>query len=226
MSAKKMTKKQICDAAVGMYLDNPSRFSLSAVANQLEISRSQIYQNFPTRNAVLRFFYQDCFEQYLKQTDEMEDYQDFTLEEKLSHMVYTHFELFQREKEFVEDTFKDLIAKASAKSKFQQMLEDRIDLLLSQSHGDASLLQGPYLSQFIVKELFYLFRFWLQDESDEAEQTMELTDKLISFASEVLGSQIFSKGIDLGRTLWDQDLIRFKPQSLNILARALMQRYS
>ena len=94
-----------------------------------------------------------CFEQYLKQTDELEDYQDFTLEEKLSHMVYTHFELFQREKEFVEDTFKDLIAKASAKSKFQQMLEDRIDLLLSQSHGDASLLQGPYLSQFIVKEL-------------------------------------------------------------------------
>ena len=141
-------------------------------------------------------------------------------------MVYTHFELFQHEKEFVEDTFKDLIAKASAKSKFQQMLEDRIELLLSQSHGDASLLQGPYLSQFIVKELFYLFRFWLQDESDDAEQTMELTDKLISFASEILGSQIFSKGIDLGRTLWDQDLIRFKPQGLNILARALMQRYS
>ena len=40
------------------------------------------------------------------------------------------------------------------------------------------------------------------------------------------GSQIFSKGIDLGRTLWDQDLIRFKPQGLNILAKALMQRYS
>mgnify|MGYP003319061160 CR=1 FL=1 len=94
MSAKKMTKKQICDAAVGMYLDNPSRFSLSTVANQLEIPRSQIYQNFPTKNAVLRFFYQDCFEQYLKQTEELEDYQDFTLEEKLSHMVYTHFELF------------------------------------------------------------------------------------------------------------------------------------
>ena len=63
---KKMTKKQICDAAVGMYLDNPSRFSLSAVANQLEIPRSQIYQNFPTKNAVLRFFYQDCFEQYFE----------------------------------------------------------------------------------------------------------------------------------------------------------------
>ena len=95
-----MTKKQICDAAIGMYLDNSSRFSLSAVASQLEISRSQIYQNFPTKNAVLRFFYQDCFEQYMKQTNEMEDYQDFTLEEKLSHMVYTHFELFQHEKEF------------------------------------------------------------------------------------------------------------------------------
>ena len=118
MSAKKITKKQICDAAVVMYLDSPSRFSLSAVASRLEIPRSQIYQNFTTKNSVLRFFYQDCFEQYLKQTEELEDYQDFTLEEKLSHMVYTHFELFQHEKEFVEDTFKDLIAKTSAKSKF------------------------------------------------------------------------------------------------------------
>ena len=65
MSVKKITKKQTCDAAIGMYLDNPSRFSLSAVANQLEIPRSQIYQYFPTKNTVLRFFYQDCFEQYL-----------------------------------------------------------------------------------------------------------------------------------------------------------------
>ncbi|MCH2293723.1 MAG: hypothetical protein MK488_01880 [SAR324 cluster bacterium] len=48
MSAKKITKKQICDAAVEMYLDSPSRFSLSAVASQLEIPRSQIYLNFAT----------------------------------------------------------------------------------------------------------------------------------------------------------------------------------
>ena len=38
----------------------------------------------------------------------MEDYKDFTLEEKLSHMVYTHLELFQHEKEFVED--KDFVS--------------------------------------------------------------------------------------------------------------------
>ena len=73
MSAKKITKKQICDAAVEMYLDNPSSFSLSAVASRVEIPRSDIYQIFPTKNSVLRFFYQDCFEQYLKQTDELKD---------------------------------------------------------------------------------------------------------------------------------------------------------
>ena len=78
-----MTKKQICDAAVEMYLDNPSSFSLSAVASRLEIPRFQIYQNFPTKNSVLRFFYQDCFEQYLKQTDELKDYQEFTFEKKI-----------------------------------------------------------------------------------------------------------------------------------------------
>jgi hypothetical protein len=70
----------------------------------------------------------------LKQTDELKDYQDFTLEEKLSHLVYTHFELFQREKEFVEDTFKDLIAKASSKSKFQQSSTGNLPFRWSACH--------------------------------------------------------------------------------------------
>ena len=50
------------------------------------------------------------------------------------------------------------IDKASAKSKFQQMLEDRVDLILSQSHGDASLLQGPYHSLIPQEEVPYWSR--------------------------------------------------------------------
>lgn len=56
MSVKKMTKKQICDASVGMYLDNPSRFSLSAVANQLEIPRSQYIKIFLQKMRFSGFF--------------------------------------------------------------------------------------------------------------------------------------------------------------------------
>ena len=59
MSAKNMTKNKSamlqleCTWTIHLVL-------VSAVAGQLEIPRSQIYQNFPTKNAVLRFFYQDC----------------------------------------------------------------------------------------------------------------------------------------------------------------------
>ena len=139
-------------------------------------------------------------------------------------MVYTHFELLQQEKEFVEDTFKDLIANASAKSKFQEMLETRINTFLSESQGDASIVQGPFVSQLFVMELFHLIGFWLQDDSDDAEQTMELTDKKNSFASELLSSQILSRGIDLGRVLWGQNLIRLRSQGLNLLVKALIER--
>ena len=224
MASEKLTKNKICESAVSLYVEDPSLFSITSLAKELSVPRTVVYKIFSTKNAVLRFYYQDCFGHYLKQVEELEDYQEFSLEEKLSHLVYTHFELFQQEKEFVEDTFKDLIANASAKSKFQEMLETRINTFLSESQGDASLVKGAFISQLLVMELIHLMGFWLQDDSDDAEQTMELTDKMISFASELLSSQILSRGIDLGRVLWGQNLIRLPPEGLNLLVKALIGR--
>ena len=226
MAKDEMTKKEICESAISLYLDNKQKLSITSLAKQIDKPRSEIYKSFSNKNSVLRYFYQDCFQQYNDQVEDISDYQDFSLEEKLSHLVYTHFELFQDEKEFVEDTFKDLIVKSSGKSKFQEMLEGRIQKILIESQGDASLIQGTFVSQFLVKELFFLIRFWLQDESENSEQTMVLTDKIISFVSELLGSQVLSKGIDLGKTLWEQDLISFKPQGLNMLAKVFLQKWS
>ena len=58
----------------------------------------------------------------------------------------------------------------------------------------------------------------------KAKELRRITDKMISFASELLSSQILSRGIDLGRVLWGQNLIRLPPQGLNLLVKALIER--
>jgi len=226
MKDKEDIKIKILELAIEMYSENPMQFSVRNVAKGLKLSKEQVNVHFPSKNAILRYFYQLCFEEYLKQTNAIKDYTNFTLEEKLGHLVYTHIEQFQKDKEFVESTFNEVIYKANSKNVFQKSLEEQIEKILKESEGDASILPGKYLSIFMVKELFHIFKFWIKDDSEQSEQTIELVDKIIAFLGEILSNQIVTRGIDLGRTLLDQNVTRFGSRDLSLLFNSFLNRFA
>ena len=226
MKDKEDIKLKILEEAIEIYSENPLQLSVRNVAKELKLSKEKVYAHFQSKNAILRYFYQLCFEEYLKQTNEINDYNNYTLEEKLGHLVYAHIELFQKDKEFVESTFNEVIYKANSKNIFQKSLEEQIEKILKESEGDASILPGKYLSAFMVKELFHIFKFWIKDDSEQSEQTIELVDKVIAFLGEILSNQIVTKGIDLGRTILDQNVTRFGPKDLSLLFNSFLNRFA
>ena len=139
MKEKKDIKLKIFETALEIYCENPTQFSVRTVAKELSLKREEVYAHFPSKNAILRYFYQLCFEEYTKQTDEIGDYSNYSLEEKLGHLVYTHIELFQKEKEFVESSFNEIIYKANPNNIFQKSLEGQVEKILNDSEGDASI---------------------------------------------------------------------------------------
>ncbi|SVD84542.1 uncharacterized protein METZ01_LOCUS437396, partial [marine metagenome] len=60
MASEKLTKNKICESAVSLYVEDSSRFSITSLAKELSVPRADIYKIFSTKNAVLRFYYQDC----------------------------------------------------------------------------------------------------------------------------------------------------------------------
>ncbi len=224
MKDEKDIKLKIFETALEIYSENPTKFSVRTVAKELKLKREEVYIHFSSKNAILRYFYQLCFEEYIKQTNEMDGYSKFSLEEKLGHLVYTHIELFQKEKEFVESSFNEIIYRANPNNLFQKSLEEQIEKILNESDGDASILPTKYLSTFLVKELFHIFKFWIKDDSEKSEQTIELIDKIIAFVGEILSNKIISKGIDLGRTLWDQNYSRIGSKNIKFLFKTLVSR--
>ena len=79
---------------------------------------------------------------------------------------------------------------------------------------------------FLVKELFHIFKFWIKDDSEKSEQTIELVDKIIAFVGEILSNQIISKGINLGRILWDQNNTRLGNNDLKLLLKSFVNRFA
>ena len=226
MKDKKDIKLKIFETAFEMYFENPTQFSVRNVAKELKLSRKQVYNHFTSKKAILRYFYQLCFEEYINQTNEIDRYSEFTLEEKLGHLVYTHIELFQKEKEFVESTFNEIIFKANANNLFQKSLEKQVEIILDTSEGDASILPKKYLAMILVKELFHIFKFWIKDDSEKSEDTIELIDKIIAFLGEILSNQIITKGIDLGRTLWGKNHTGLAPKDLKFLFNSFFNRFA
>ena len=225
MKDNKNIKLKIFETAFEIYCENPTHFSVRTVAKELKLKREEIYTHFSSKNAILRFFYVLCFEEYIKQKDEINDYCKYSLEEKLGHLVYTHIELFQKEKEFVESSFNEIIYKANPNNVFQKSLEEHLEKILNDSEGDASILPSKYISMFLVKELFHIFKFWIKDDSEKSEQTIELVDKIIAFVGEILSNQIISKGINLGRILWDQNNTRLGNNDLKLLLKSFVNRF-
>ena len=71
MKDKKDIKLNIFETALEIYSENPTRFSVRTVAKELNLKREEVYTHFPSKYAILRNFYQLCFEEYIKQTDEI-----------------------------------------------------------------------------------------------------------------------------------------------------------
>ena len=78
----------------------------------------------------------------------------------------------------------------------------------------------------LVKELFHIFKFWIKDDSEKSENTIELIDKIIAFLGEILSNQIITKGIDLGRTLWGQNHTGIAPNDLKFLFNSFFNRFA
>jgi hypothetical protein len=74
MKDKKDIKILILETALDLYSENQMQFCLSNVAKRLKVTRGKVYSQFSTKNSVLIYFYQSCFENYLKQINEISEY--------------------------------------------------------------------------------------------------------------------------------------------------------
>jgi len=44
MASEKLTKNKICESAVSLYVEDPSRFSITSLAKELSVPRADIYK--------------------------------------------------------------------------------------------------------------------------------------------------------------------------------------
>lgn len=194
------TKIELTEAALDLYIED--KFSIPNLTNKTGKTASEIYTLFPNKNAILKFYYPSLVIRYEAMVGEIEDFDSYSISEKLSNFAFTLFDMMEERREFVEDTFEKYEWKCTSRSEFQQKIKSLFKDFFT-SDGNIATSAGIFIGDLFYASLktqfMFLIKFWLEDESEGRERTFALTDKITGFVEELVYSKIVDKGFDLAK---------------------------
>lgn len=197
-------KLEITGIAVNLYIEQEGEFTLNQISKELKLDVADIFDYFPNKRAILEFYYTSLPIRYQLMTEDIEDFETYTLSEKLSNFIFASFDMMEEKQDFVERTFNKMIRYSYGKTEYSTKVEAilksffRDDPRISTS---STLFMNDLFFQLIRSKYLYLVGYWLRDDSEGKERTMELTDKLTAFIQEVMYTSVIDKGFDLFKFL-------------------------
>lgn len=194
------TKLIITDKAAELYVLQNGSFTFHQISKETELEVGDIFNYFPDKRAILEFYYTSLVIRYRMMIDEIEDFDTYTLGEKLSNFVFTSFDMMAERQEFVEKSFEKVICNRYYQTEYEEEVQQLFksffedDPLVATS---SRMMTSNYFFSLLRQKYIGLIHFWLNDTSESRELTMELTDKSTSFLQEAVYNTILDKGFDL-----------------------------
>lgn len=204
MTAEQINNKiELCESAIDLILSEGS-FSIAQLSEATGKTASQIYSLFPNKKSILKYYYPSLVIRYSAMIEEIEDFESYTISEKLSNFIFTTFDMMEDRREFVEDTFEKMVFKKGCSSEFHQEVTALFKHFFTTDGRiavSAGFVMKDYFYEFIAREYLDIIKFWLNDDSDGKERSFALTDKLTGFVEEVVYNKVIDKGFDLAKYL-------------------------
>ena len=205
-------KHKLVTAAISLYTEENENFSIASLAKKTRIKKAEIFKIFPSKRAILNYYYSLCLLRYRKMVTDIDDFEEWSPEERLANFAYAMFDLLGEEREFVDIHFRKQIFRQAdtkfhrdTKVLFQEFLKD--------------VYFGEWIAGFLAKEYMHVIYFWLNDDSDESERSIALVDKVTAFLGELIRSEKLAvKGVDLTKYLIANNVIKV-PFSQNLLTK-------
>ena len=205
MTAEEINAKiDITWKAIGLH-EEKGDFSIPELLDATGLTASELYSIFPNKKAILNYYYPALVFQYWAMIEEIEDFDSFSLSEKLSNFIFTLFDMMSENPRFVEDTYSKLVLSRGSNSGFhQEAMEVFKNFFTSDGNiaVSAGFLMKDFFYSFLTSQYLYLIRFWINDDSEGKERTLALTDKFTAFIQEVSYNKTVDKGFDLIKYLF------------------------
>ncbi len=199
------TRRAILQAAVEIIIEKGFRgASMRAIARLADVGDATIYNYFPTKEALLYGYYQDALEQARESLEQVKDFEQFDLREKLQLFFETVLEGFLPDREFVAETFPSVFfhpipagkEARSIRSLFIEIVNAQIESAIASGDIPEMLLR-ELLCHFIWDFYIAAVLYWIKDDSEQFSNTSIFLDKSLDLGYTMLKSGILDKATGL-----------------------------
>ena len=190
-------KIDLAETAVSKWMIHP-KFSLSEVATAQGLTLRELLLLFKSREELLSYYYESRWVLFQTLKDQVPNYDDYTVEEKLSNLFYSLIDLMSPQKDFVRKT-----AHTPLFCGFRKAFQKEIRTIFSGKEVSKStkVAMATPVAEFLWVSFMGVLRYWISDTSTEGENTAALIDKGVAVVAELATNSFGDKVIDLGRFL-------------------------
>jgi hypothetical protein len=164
------------------------------------------YEHFNSLVQIRKHLMATYIHETIKILDADEDYKEFNSKEKLLALFYTLFENFKESRSYLMHKYndkKDFKGKMDDWSLFNLQFNARLEHIITDAKANNEMKEVPYISSQYSKAfklaLIYVFRVWVNDESENFETTDAAIEKSINVAFEMLSSGPLDALFDFGK---------------------------
>ncbi len=212
--------KQIRDRILKVFADRVVEKGLKAttmrsVAHAAELGRAEIYRYFPTRTAILSAYYHDHMVTCIDNLKRVDEFNAYSLQEKLQLFIESCLEAFLADREFVDRSFGAVFFPCGfnghSVQAIREVFEQFVDTVFQAAIATGEM--PPQVYQGVIYRFFWDYYravvvYWLRDTSEQFQNTTVLLDKSLELFCTVLQAGLVNKSHDLGVHLIKTHLLK------------------
>lgn len=180
--------------------------SVLELTKKIKITEKAFYEHFSSLNAVSQQIPLSDLKGALERLHNDPNYQEFTEREKLLGLFFTLFEEMKNNRSyylFNYSKIQHIGEQANDWKPFLNELESQVEGILSDAKKNEEIKDRPFIGEHYSKGFklvfTYLFRVWLNDNSQGFTTTDAAIEKSINLSFDMLQSNQFDSLLDFGK---------------------------
>jgi AcrR family transcriptional regulator len=187
-------------------MNGRSPHSVHELTKKLRMTEAVFYDHFGSlevlRSAVLTAF----IEETTQILDGDENYAAYSSREKLLALFFTLFEQFKQQRSYLLAKYSDwkkVPQGGKDWKRFMELLIERGDLILKEGKMQDEVKEIPLIGQHYAKAIpvmfTYIFRVWVNDDSEGFATTDAAIEKSVNLSFDMLGTGPLDALLDFGK---------------------------
>jgi len=197
-------KRKILKSAIELISENGyKKTSMSKIAKKAKIGEATIYNYFPTKEHILFEYYYELQLQTKEILLQTQDFSQFTLKEQLQLLIHTQLELLASERTFILEIYEEIFYKTFTHPAMERgnteltlMISELFDIAIEAQEIEEIAFSNTLLN-LGCDYIFGIIYYWIQDESENYDNTTLMVDKSLEIIYSVLQSGLINKIEDL-----------------------------